>query len=167
MRVIGIDPGTLNTGYGIIDEDRGRLTTVAFGTVKLPSKAALERRLLSLYTELSSIFDLYKPEEVALEEPFVAGNVKSAFAIGRAQAMAILVAVTRNLPVSRYLPNQIKQQVTNYGASSKEQVGEMVKIQLGISGKIDSEDASDALAAAICHINQTHMERLIGNKLKQ
>lgn len=165
MRVIGIDPGTLNTGYGIVDEDQGRLTTVAFGTVKLSSKTAIEQRLFFLYTELNKIFDSYKPDEVALEEPFVAGNVRSAFAIGRAQAMAILIAVARNLPVFRYLPNQIKQQVTNYGVSTKEQVGEMVKIHLGIKGEIDSEDASDALATAICHINQSHLERLIRNKL--
>jgi crossover junction endodeoxyribonuclease RuvC len=165
MRVIGIDPGTLNTGYGILDENQGRLTAVAFGTVKLSSKVAIEQRLFSLYTELNKIFDLYNPDEVALEEPFVAGNVKSAFAIGRAQAMAILIAVMRNLPVFRYLPNQIKQQVTNYGMSTKEQVAEMVKVHLGIREEFDSEDASDALATAICHISQSHLERLIKNGL--
>jgi crossover junction endodeoxyribonuclease RuvC len=165
MRVIGIDPGTLNTGYGIIDENLGHLTTVAFGTIKISSKLAVELRLFSLYTELNKIFDSYKPDEVALEEPFVAGNVKSAFAIGRAQAMAILIAVTRNLPVFRYLPNQIKQQVTNYGMSTKEQVGEMVKVHLGIRDEFDSEDASDALATAICHVSQSHLERLIKNGL--
>jgi crossover junction endodeoxyribonuclease RuvC len=165
MRVIGIDPGTLKTGYGIIDENLGCLTTVAFGTIKISSKLAVELRLFSLYTELNKIFDSYKPDEVALEEPFVAGNVKSAFAIGRAQAMAILIAVTRNLPVFRYLPNQIKQQVTNYGMSTKEQVGEMVKVHLGIRDEFDSEDASDALATAICHVSQSHLERLIKNGL--
>jgi crossover junction endodeoxyribonuclease RuvC len=161
MRVIGIDPGTLKTGYGILYENQGRLTVVAYGTIKLSSKIAIEQRLFSLYSELNEIFDLYKPDEVAIEEPFVAGNVKSAFAIGRAQAMAILVAVTRKLPIFRYLPNQIKQQVTNYGMSTKEQVGEMVKVHLGILEEFDSRDSSDALATAICHINQTHLDRLI------
>jgi len=160
MRVIGIDPGTVNTGYGILDEENGKLTPVTYGVVTISSKLPIEKRLFNLFSELNKIFDVYKPEEVALEEPFVAGNVKSALAIGRAQSVAIIIAAARNLPISRYLPNQIKQQVANYGMSSKQQINQMVKIQLGIGENIDSEDATDALAVAICHINESHISRL-------
>jgi crossover junction endodeoxyribonuclease RuvC len=163
MRVIGIDPGTLNTGYGILEEDRGRLFVVTYGAIAVSSKIPLENRLFILYTKLNTVFDEYQPEEVAIEEPFVAGNVKSAFAIGRAQAVAMLTAVSRKLPIARYLPTQVKQQVTNYGGSSKEQVSEMVRIQLGMRDAIKSTDASDALAIAICHINQSHLNRMIQN----
>ena len=161
MRVLGIDPGTLNLGYGVVDEEGGEMTMVACGALSLPSKVPVERRLSSLYKKLGEIVARYKPDEVAIEEPFVAGNARSALAIGRAQAIAILAAANENLPIFRYLPAQVKQQVTNYGGSDKEQVQEMVRLQLGLAQPPQPSDAADALAVAICHLHQRHIERLL------
>ena len=160
MRVLGIDPGTLNLGYGIVDEVEG-MTMVACGVLSLPSRVPVEQRLSSLYKKLSEIVVRYKPDEVAIEEPFVAGNARSALAIGRAQAIAILAAANENLQIFRYLPKQVKQQVTNYGASNKEQVQEMVRLQLRLAQPPQPNDAADALAVAICHLHQRHVERLL------
>ena len=161
MRVLGVDPGTLNMGYGLVDEVDGKIAMVDCGVLTQPSKVAVEKRLCVLYNRLGEIIARYQPEEVAIEEPFVAANVRSALAIGRAQAIAILAASSRDIPVFRYLPTQVKQQVTDYGGSSKEQVKVMVKIQLGLSDLPISDDAADALAVAICHIYQSQFNRRI------
>jgi crossover junction endodeoxyribonuclease RuvC len=161
MRVLGIDPGTLNMGYGVVDEDAGEMAMVDCGVVSLSSKIPVEQRLSSLYKKLVEIVARHQPDEVAIEEPFVAGNARSALAIGRAQAIAILAAANKNLPVFRYLPTQVKQQVTDYGGSSKEQVQEMVKLQLGLAECPQPSDAADALAVAICHLHQKHIEVLL------
>jgi crossover junction endodeoxyribonuclease RuvC len=161
MRVLGIDPGTLNMGYGVVDEDAGEMAMVDCGVVSLSSKVPVEQRLSSLYKKLVEIVARHQPDEVAIEEPFVAGNVRSALAIGRAQAIAMLAAANKNLPVFRYLPTQVKQQVTDYGGSSKEQVQEMVRLQLGLAEPPQPSDAADALAVAICHLHQKHIEILL------
>jgi crossover junction endodeoxyribonuclease RuvC len=161
MRVLGIDPGTLNLGYGVVDEDAGEMAMVDCGVVSLSSKVPVEQRLSSLYKKLVEIVARHQPDEVAIEEPFVAGNVRSALAIGRAQAIAMLAAANKNLPVFRYLPTQVKQQVTDYGGSSKEQVQEMVRLQLGLAEPPQPSDAADALAVAICHLHQKHIEILL------
>ena len=163
MRVLGIDPGTLRLGYGIVDEGVEGITMVDCGVLSLSSKVPVEQRLSSLYQKLGEIVNRYRPDEVAIEEPFVAGNARSALSIGRAQAVAILAAANRKLPVFRYLPTQVKQQVTNYGHSGKEQVQEMVRIQLGLSQSPQSTDATDALAVAICHLRQRYFDHLIAN----
>jgi crossover junction endodeoxyribonuclease RuvC len=161
MRVLGIDPGTLNLGYGVVDEDSNGMAMVACGVLSLPSKIPVERRLSSLYKKLCEVVVRYRPDEVAIEEPFVAGNARSALAIGRAQAIAILAAANVNLPIFRYMPTQVKQQVTTYGGSDKEQVQEMVRLQLRLTQTPQPSDAADALAVAICHLHQKHVERLL------
>jgi crossover junction endodeoxyribonuclease RuvC len=161
MRVLGIDPGTVNLGYGVVDEDAGEMAMVTCGVLSSSSKVPVEKRLSSLYKKLVDIVASHKPDEVAIEEPFVAGNARSALAVGRAQAIAILAAANKNLPVFRYLPTQVKQQVTDYGASSKEQVQEMVRLQLGLAEPPQPSDAADALAVAICHLHQKHVELLV------
>ena len=161
MRVLGIDPGTLNVGYGVVDENSGEIIMVSCGVVTLSPKLTIEKRLHSLYYKISEIITLYSPHIAAIEEPFVAGNVKSAFAIGRAQAIAMLVAANNGLPVYRYLPAEVKQQITGYGRGTKEQVQEMVKIQLRLSEPVRSTDAADALAIAICHIRRECYNQII------
>ena len=161
MRVLGIDPGTLNLGYGIVDEADGDVVLVDCGVVSLPSKTPMEQRLTSLYQKLKEVVSHYLPDELAVEEPFVAGNARSALALGRAQAIAILAAANVKLPVFRYSPTQVKQQVTSYGSSSKEQVQEMVRLQLGLDKPPKSIDAADALAVAICHLHQRQLRNLL------
>ena len=161
MRVLGIDPGTLNMGYGVVDEEGSGITMVDCGVLSLSSRIPVERRLASLYAKLGEVLARYQPDEVAIEEPFISGNARSALAIGRAQAIAILAAANSNLPIFRYLPTQVKQQVTDYGNSSKEQVQEMVKLQLGLAQPPQSSDAADALAVAICHLYRRHFDHLL------
>ena len=161
MRVLGIDPGTLNMGYGIVEEKGGNITMSGCGVISLPPKMPMEERLLELHRGLSKVIAEFKPEEAAIEEPFVAGNARSALAIGRAQAVAILAAAQGGLPVFRYMPTQVKQMVTSYGRSSKDQVIQVVKLQLGIGDIPGASDAADALAVAICHLNQRHMNEVL------
>lgn len=162
MRVLGIDPGTLNMGYGIVEEDSGgSLTMIDCGVISVPQRVPVEQRLCLLYEGLVNLIDKFKPDEVAVEEPFVAGNVQAAMAIGRAQAVAILAATQAKIQVYRYMPTQVKQMVTNYGRSSKEQVQQVVKLQLGVAGLPAASDAADALAIAICHLNQGHLRNIL------
>jgi len=154
MRILGIDPGTINLGYGVVEGEE-EIHMVDLGVISLSPRTSMEERLGALYDELSKIIASYKPNEVAIEEPFVGHNVASAFAIGRAQAIAILAAVKQGLPVYYYSPTQVKQQVTSYGRSDKQQVQEMVKLQLHLPQLPKPSDAADALAIAICHFQQS------------
>jgi crossover junction endodeoxyribonuclease RuvC len=117
-------------------------------------------RLSFLYQELEKIISRHQPEAVAVEQPFVAKNVKSALAIGKAQAVAILAAANRGIPSYEYTPTQVKQRVADYGASSKEQVQKMVRLQLGLS-EVPPSDAADALAVALCHWREMHISNLL------
>ncbi len=162
MRVLGVDPGTLNMGYGVIEEKGGsNIMMIACGVISVPQKMPIEERLRVLHEGLTKMISEYKPEAVALEEPFVAGNARSALAIGRAQAVAILAAAQARLPVFRYMPTQVKQLVTSYGRSSKDQVQQVVKLQLGVTSLPEASDAADALAVAICHLNQKHLDDIL------
>lgn len=159
MRILGIDPGTQAMGYGLIDEDGDNLVMIDCGALTPPKRSPIGERLHHLYRGLGELMARYQPDEVAIEEPFVARNVRSALAVGRAQAVAILAAASRGIPAYRYSPTQVKQRVADYGASSKEQVQEMVKIHLGLPQIPQPRDAADALAVAICHLGETHMSR--------
>ncbi len=137
---------------------------VCCGVLKFPPKIPIEERLCSLYTRLSEIIAEHHPDEVAIEEPFVGHNIRSALAIGRAQAVAILAAAKQGLSVYRYSPAEIKQQVSNYGGSSKEQMQEMVRIQLGLLQPPQPKDAADALAVAICHLQQSRFNQWLAER---
>jgi len=163
MRVLGVDPGTINLGYGLVDVN-GKMQMVDCGVLSLPARMPVEERLCFLYVELGKIISKHLPDEVAIEEPFIGRNVRSAFSIGRAQAIAILAAANQGLPVYYYSPAQVKQQVTSYGQSDKQQVWEMVKIQLGLPQMPQPEDAADALAVAICHIQQSRLNKWLAER---
>jgi crossover junction endodeoxyribonuclease RuvC len=158
MRTLGVDPGTVNLGYGVVDGEE-EMHMVDCGVVNLSGRLPMERRLRSLYSELGKIISRHKPSEVAIEEPFIGHNVRSAFAIGKAQAIAILAAANKGLPIYYYSPAKIKKQVTSYGQSDKQQVQEMVRVQLGLSELPQPSDAADALAVAMCHIQQRRLSQ--------
>jgi crossover junction endodeoxyribonuclease RuvC len=160
MRILGVDPGTINLGYGVVDGGE-EMHMVDCGVISLPARLPLEERLRSLYNELSKIIARHKPSEVAIEEPFIGHNVKSAFAIGKAQAIAILAAANQGLPIYYYSPAKVKQQITSYGQSDKQQVQEMVRVQLGLSELPQPSDAADALAVAMCHIQQSRLNQWV------
>ncbi len=163
MRVLGIDPGTISMGYGVIESREDEITLVDCGALSCFGRSPIGERLSYLYGKLMDIMGRYQPDEVAVEQPFMANNAKSALAIGRAQSIAILAAANNGIPTSEYTPTQVKQRVANYGASSKEQIQEMVKLQLGLAQAPQPSDAADALAVAICHLRQIHLENLLAN----
>jgi len=160
MRILGVDPGTINLGYGVVDGEE-EIHMVDCGVVSLSARLPMEKRLRSLYSELSKIIAKHRPSEVAIEEPFIGHNVRSAFAIGKAQAIAILAAANKGLPIYYYSPAKIKKEITSYGQSDKQQVQEMVRVQLGLSELPQPSDAADALAVAMCHIQQRRLNQWV------
>ncbi|MDD5190889.1 MAG: crossover junction endodeoxyribonuclease RuvC [Dehalococcoidales bacterium] len=161
---MGIDPGTMIAGYGVVDAESGNYNMIVCGVIKAPQKLAPAERLSIMYKGLLKILKEYKPDVMAVEHPFVGANVSSALAIGRAQAVAMLIAANNDIPVYEYSPAKIKQSVASYGASSKEQVQQMVKIHLNLLQVPEPFDAADALAVALCHINENHINILLEEK---
>ena len=164
MIVLGIDPGTVTMGYGVVESNNDDLSLVDFGALKTSERSPIGERLCYLYRELLSLIQNYQPDMVAVEQPFVASNARSALAIGRAQAIALLAAATQDIPTSEYTPTQVKQSVASYGASSKEQVQEMVRLQLRLAEAPHPDDAADALAVAICHLREVHLSELLARQ---
>jgi len=164
MRILGIDPGTITMGYGVIESQDDDIALIDCGALIGPERSQIGERLSYLYNELLKIILRHQPEVVAVEQPFIAKNVRSALAIGRAQAVALLAAANNGIPTYEYTPTQIKQRVTNYGASSKEQIQEMVRLQLGLAEVPQPNDAADALAVAICHLREIHLSNLLAKQ---
>lgn len=150
MVIIGIDPGTIYTGYGIVSYQDNCFTHISNGLVKLSSIGELSLKLELIYKELNRIIKLYKPDEFAIETAFYGKNVQSAMKIGYARGVSILAAVHNNLPITEYSPREIKKSVVGNGAASKEQVSYMVKTLLTIKPLKLRFDESDALAVALC-----------------
>lgn len=161
MRVLGVDPGTLVLGYGVIDSERGRVTMTDCGFITAPSRSSIGERLAYMYQHLLEIVSFQKPDVLAVEQPFFNKNVRAAIAIGQAQAIAILIASNNRIPVYEYPPARVKQSVAGNGASSKEQVQIMVRLHLGLPSVPQSTDATDALAVALCHLNEAHVAGLL------
>jgi len=151
MRIIGVDPGTLFTGYGIIDLDNNEISYVDSGVIKIPSNKEFAPRLQKIYDELYQIIKVNKPDEYALETSFYGKNVQSALKIGYARGVSLLVAIHNNLEIKEYSPREIKKAVVGNGAASKEQVQYMIKKLLCIRRNKIKFDESDALAVAVCH----------------
>ena len=161
MKILGIDPGTVVMGYGVIESEDDEIALVDFGAITARQRTDISQRLHQLYTELIDVILRYRPDVVAVETPFVSKNVKSAMAIGRAQAIALLAAAGKGIPTYEYPPAKVKQRVANYGASSKEQVQEMVRLLLGLTEIPRPNDAADALAVAICHAQEMHLKDIL------
>jgi crossover junction endodeoxyribonuclease RuvC len=155
--ILGVDPGTNLTGFGIIEQCRGNGSTqstfshVTSGIIKLPRGKSLPFRLQIIYDELSGIIRKYKPDEFAIETAFYGKNVQSALKIGYARGVSLLAAIHNNVPASEYSPREIKKSVTGRGAASKEQVCYMIRTLLALKSFKMKYDESDALAVALCH----------------
>lgn len=154
MRILGVDPGTRFLGYGVIDVDGEALSCRAWGTLEGGPSKEIGERLFRIQEALREVVDRWEPDHVAIEEPFVAPQrgAKSAIAVGQAQAVALLLAARSSIPIHRYGPSQVKSAVANYGAGTKDQVQRTVQLLLGLGNGPMSEDASDALAIALCHV---------------
>jgi len=161
MRILGIDPGTITMGYGVIEVKDDEVALVDCSALTAPQPSTMGERLNYLHQRLLEVVSRYQPDVVAIEQPFMSKNVKSALAVGMAQAIAMLAAASKGIPIYEYTPAQVKQRVANYGGSSKEQVQEMVKIQLGLPEVPQPSDAADALAVALCHLREAHLDSLL------
>ncbi|HKB46314.1 MAG TPA: crossover junction endodeoxyribonuclease RuvC [Ktedonobacterales bacterium] len=156
-RALGVDPGTARLGYAVVEEYRSRLTLLACGCIETPKTLPMPQRLLQLFNELTAIVRDYAPREMAVEELFFAKNTTTIIAVGQARGVALLVAAEAGLAVSEYKPMHIKQAVHGYGLADKKQVGEMVKVLLGLPAVPKPDDAADAAAVAICHLHTSHL----------
>ena len=155
MLVVGVDPGTIKMGVGGVLTDDDHLTLAYSELLSPPRSKPLSDRLGWLYDRMSRALEDLRPSIVAIEQPFVARNVKSALAVGQAQAVAMIAAARLSIPVASYSPSEVKKAVTDYGGSSKEQVQQMVSVLLGLDDVLEQPDIADALAVAICHINRS------------
>ena len=156
MRILGIDPGTQTMGYSIIDLDDGGYSKprcLAYGTLDGGRSREIAERLHLLLGGLQALAERWTPDQLAIEEPFVAvaRGAKSAVAVGQAQAVALLVAASAGIPIHRYTPASVKSAVANYGAGDKAQVQRSVRLLLDLGDEPMAEDASDAIAIALCH----------------
>jgi crossover junction endodeoxyribonuclease RuvC len=161
MKVIGIDPGTAITGFGLVQEEEdGSLKVIDFGAIQTPPGIAMPERLLSLYERLKEILLLHRPESGAVEKLFFQRNVTTAISVGQARGVALLALAQMKLPVMEYTPLEIKQAVAGFGGAGKMQVQQMVRALLKMEDIPRPDDAADALAVAICHLHSAGMRRI-------
>ena len=151
--ILGIDPGIADTGYGIIEAVGNKITPITYGSIKTSKNLSLPERLVILEKELTQIIQKYKPVKAGVEELFFCNNAKTAFAVGQARGVVLLTLVKNNLPISEFTPLQVKQGITGYGKADKHQIQHMVKTILNLDEIPKPDDAADALAVAICTIN--------------
>ncbi|HXP12322.1 MAG TPA: crossover junction endodeoxyribonuclease RuvC [Stellaceae bacterium] len=160
MRLLGLDPGLIHTGWGVIDADGNRLRYVACGLIAVPEKDSLSIRLAGLFRALNDVLDRFAPDQAAVEESFVNRNPASTLKLGLARGVVLLAPASRGLPVFEYAANLIKKSVTGAGHAEKRQVEAMVR-RLLPGAETDSSDAADALACAICHAHHAASSRAL------
>ena len=152
MIVVGIDPGTRRTGFGVVRKDGGRLVRLGSGTIRLDEKLPYEERLVPLHEQLDEVLTLYGPDEAAVEDLFFSKNAMSALKLGHARGVVLLTLARRGLPVTSLAPALVKRSIVGKGRATKGQVQQVVKAILGLED-LPGEDEADALAIAICHLN--------------
>lgn len=152
--VLGIDPGTLATGYGVVEIRRGSMRMITAGAIKNSSERPMPERLKIIHDSIRDVIRKYHPDEVAVETAFYGKNAQSALKLGQARGVAILAAVSANLPLAEYSPREVKKAVVGNGTASKQQVQFMVKSMLAAVEIPAGFDATDALAIAICHTHR-------------
>ncbi|MBV9467548.1 MAG: crossover junction endodeoxyribonuclease RuvC [Solirubrobacterales bacterium] len=161
MVVIGIDPGTASTGYGVVRSAGSRLEALGDGVIETSPTLALERRLAEIHARVAELLDLHAPDAVAVEELYFGANVRTAFAVGQARGAALLAAGQRGIPSRAYTPQQVKGAVCGHGRAAKDQVGRMVARLLSLPDSPLTDHAADALAVAICDLNRAPLARAV------
>jgi crossover junction endodeoxyribonuclease RuvC len=157
MRILGIDPGSGSTGYGLIETDGSRHNVIVYGAISTQTRQPFHVRLLKIYQDLTEILKREKADIMAIEEVFYATNVQSALRLGHARGVALLVAAQHKLEVAEYSPLEIKSAVVGYGRAEKSQIQSMVKLLLNLPEIPTPDHAADALAVAICHAHRSRM----------
>jgi len=158
MCILGIDPGTATTGFGLIEETQTGLLTLEYGIISTPANMPMDKRLVILYDRLNELILKYHPESCAVERLFFRRNVTTAISVGQARGVILLSLSMNNVPIAEYTPMEIKLAVAGYGAAEKKQVQFMVQSILELKNLPKPDDAADALAIAICHL---HSKRIM------
>ena len=166
IRILGVDPGSGTTGYGLIETDGSAHRAVLYGAIKTPSRRPFQQRLLKIYNELNRFLAREKADVVAIEDVFYATNVQSALKLGHARGIPLLIAAQNELPVYEYSPLEVKNSVVGYGRADKAQVQAMVQMLLNLPEIPTPDDAADALAVAICHAHHMAAHDLSQGKSK-
>ncbi|MGD0782812.1 MAG: crossover junction endodeoxyribonuclease RuvC [Candidatus Aminicenantales bacterium] len=161
MRVLGIDPSSRATGYGLIESGDQDHLVLAYGAIKPPARAALPAKLLAIKSGIAGLIAFHRPDEIAVENPFLAKNIRTAILLGQVRGAVLVAVAEAALPLYEYSPLEIKKAVTGYGQAEKSQVGTMVRALLRIGDAGPDEDAADALACALCHLNTRLFLRLV------
>jgi crossover junction endodeoxyribonuclease RuvC len=156
VKILGIDPGSDRTGYGCIETDGRRHRLVVFGSISPPARSSFPDRLLTIHAGLAALLAEHRPDCVAIENIFHAKNVRSALKLGHARGVALLAASQAGMTVAEYSPAEIKRAVVGFGRAEKHQVGQMMKLLLGLDVVPAPHDAADALAVAICHVHSAY-----------
>jgi crossover junction endodeoxyribonuclease RuvC len=152
--VLGIDPGTATTGYGLVrSRADGSLESISYGTIQTPAGVAAHQRLSMVFHQLNDLLLLHRPDSVAVEKLFFQRNISTAIAVGQARGVVMLAISEAGLDMTEYTPNEVKQAVAGYGKAGKKQVQEMVRVLLALPDIPKPDDAADALAIAITHLN--------------
>lgn len=159
MRVLGVDPGSRITGYGLVEEKSREIFLIQAGLIRLPQTMPFHKRIYRIFEAINDILKRYEPLELAIEDLFFAKNARSSLKLGHARGAAMIAAGQQDIPVFEYTPLEIKKSVVGYGRADKEQVRSMVRMMLKIKKPLPL-DASDALAAAICHINSSRLRAI-------
>jgi crossover junction endodeoxyribonuclease RuvC len=161
VRVLGVDPGSVNTGYGVIDIIKGKLSLVEQGAIRCSKIDELPNRLVLIYSGLLEVIQRTAPQVVAIEAPFAGKSMKSLIQLAHARGVALLAARNAGLEIAEYAPKTIKSAVVGYGSAEKEQVERMVRLLIPEVSKLKmSADAADALAVAICHAHSAKMQSI-------
>jgi crossover junction endodeoxyribonuclease RuvC len=161
MIVLGIDPGTANTGYGLVKSAGSRLQALDGGVIATRAGVPLERRLADIHARVAELLDLHAPEAIAIEELYFGANVRTAFAVGQARGVVLLAAGQRGIPTRSYTPQQVKAAVCGHGGARKDQVARMVARLLALHEPPSSDHVGDAFAVAICELNRAPLERAL------
>ncbi len=161
MVILGIDPGTATTGFGLIRVVGNKFKAVQYGVITTEAHMPMEKRLLKLHHELSNLIDTYKPDHVAVEELFFNRNITTGITVGQARGVILLACAEKEIAVYEYTPLEVKQALVGYGRADKNQIQQMVKRFLGLTALPKPDDAADGLAIAICHAHyhQTNTRR--------
>jgi len=160
MRILGLDPGTATTGYGIVDVIDGQLTCVTYGVIRTPAKDSAPQRLQTIYQKLNLLLDEYEPDTAAVEEVFFGRNITTAISVGQARGVMLLALANASIPIGEYSPPRIKDAVAGYGKADKAQVQLMVRNLLDLDETPRPDDAADGLAVAITHYQYHRFESL-------
>ena len=154
MKILGIDPGTATTGYGVIESQNGNLRSIEFGCITTSKTHSLSERLEEIYDDLQKLIRKHKPQKISVESVYFYSNVKTAIAVAQSRGVVLLCARQHKIPIVEFTPLQVKNMLTNYGKAEKKQVQQMVKTLLDLDHIPKPDDAADALALAICGANK-------------